>query len=634
MLRAYAVNQLDLPASVTPKLWTFLRDHSQVVLSKVSFDPNGVDADMCTSLMCYSLENGCLLSNYETKDCVFSQTQGILLYQYLAGPGSTWSAGWPEEVPAEWMLDRSWWWDVRGYLATPYCCGVSPDTCDDTFVRPRLADSHDWLLRQDGSYEFCASKDPEAGKGVRWMDDLAVASLSGGWVARVFRNGSAEVYDAASGETLGTCTSPRLGFTMWSVVNFFAVAFNDFLFVSSGAYVSCIVVQRPAGASVQTVVVRKSCFEIGNLARLTDYGGRDSTVSEFFAANSLSCAIVGGGSRSNQLQLHAYDHEGLQKTPAAIINPRAYSMFCGVVLTEELLITLEGANDTILGNDVRCELVLRSAIQPLAPLLHVLCLHEPWFYFKLSACSANLSNNMLTFLTSGIHAVQQLAEVPGSNTSNIIDEVVHHDAPATINPREASCVVRAQWESIVAGAIQQQFVKTSKVREHECQTQQTWAEIVSSTQGFVAEGSMPIDYEKIYLMKFTRNPHELEEVLHAGQLLEPIRDAIRKSGNSCRHPSGATLLVYPEHVAAVMQSISGFDLRPFHIIVTESWKPLVYEAVRQIPSRLSVRPRAQQLVTYVSNFDPEDFLVIVRNFIARSAPKSSVTHGATKSAPP
>merc|ERR1712194_604701 len=106
----------------------------------------------------------------------------------------------------------------------------------------------------------------------------------------------------------------------------------------------------------------------------------------------------------------------------------------------------------------------------------------------------------------------------------------------------------------------------------------------------------PIDFEKIFLVKISRHKRQLGDTLYRSHELESIRDVILKSGNHYRHSSGAWIFVYPEHFRAVLQEAENLSLRPFHIIVTEAWKPLVYDIVAQIRSRLHMYPRDEESV--------------------------------------
>ena len=96
---------------------------------------------------------------------------------------------------------EDYWWEVRGCVAIPFrrLSQTATSTCtEERFLRPNLQNPCDWLVHQGCSYVFRVHSATDQPDGTRRVDDLAVASLSGGWVARVLRNGDAEIYDALS----------------------------------------------------------------------------------------------------------------------------------------------------------------------------------------------------------------------------------------------------------------------------------------------------------------------------------------------------------------------------------------------------------------------------------------------------
>jgi len=121
-------------------------------------------------------------------------------------------------------------------------------------------------------------------------------------------------------------------------------------------------------------------------------------------------------------------------------------------------------------------------------------------------------------------------------------------------------------------------------------------------------------FEKAYLLRMTRNPRELEAALTHGPELETIRASLLNAGRDVRLPSGALILVAPEQYAAVRRAVSQLALRPFHVVVTDTFLPLVHEALHSIPSRRDVRIREGHTVAYLDPTSPDmNGTIIVEN---------------------
>lgn len=121
--------------------------------------------------------------------------------------------------------------------------------------------------------------------------------------------------------------------------------------------------------------------------------------------------------------------------------------------------------------------------------------------------------------------------------------------------------------------------------------------------------------EKILVLRWSRNPREFESSLCQLPALEPIRAAAKAVGHACKHASGATVLLYPDQYDCVVKLLAGFELRPYHTVVNEAFRPLVEEAAAQLRSKANVRLRGDQSLAILSSAeDCKEVLVMEKTF--------------------
>mmetsp|Transcript_116550 Transcript_116550/g.206100 ORF Transcript_116550/g.206100 Transcript_116550/m.206100 type:complete len:450 (+) Transcript_116550:93-1442(+) len=111
-----------------------------------------------------------------------------------------------------------------------------------------------------------------------------------------------------------------------------------------------------------------------------------------------------------------------------------------------------------------------------------------------------------------------------------------------------------------------------------------------------------METETIYVITFTRNPKEFEQCLHDGYELEPLRVFALTKGQSCRLEQGGSIFVHPEQYLQVRAQITimGLRLGPSNVVVSETYKQLVYGAVSRLRSRLNVKPKGESPLAQVT----------------------------------
>merc|ERR1719421_858634 len=103
-----------------------------------------------------------------------------------------------------------------------------------------------------------------------------------------------------------------------------------------------------------------------------------------------------------------------------------------------------------------------------------------------------------------------------------------------------------------------------------------------SSPGLPGTGRM----ESLYLISFSRYPVEL-------------RDALRKHGQgACK---GAKVFCSVDQYSYVCQCVqrSGFDVRPYHVLLTASYREPLITTIKKCPQRKGVRIKQELLLGHV-----------------------------------
>merc|ERR1712048_317618 len=91
------------------------------------------------------------------------------------------------------------------------------------------------------------------------------------------------------------------------------------------------------------------------------------------------------------------------------------------------------------------------------------------------------------------------------------------------------------------------------------------------------------------------------------------RSAARERGQECKLASGLSVLVYPNQYSAILPVIGKLDLQPHHVIIAESFFPLLMEEVRRIPCRRKVKLTSFCALAYIDSTDMSSLVVDVNN---------------------
>jgi hypothetical protein len=111
--------------------------------------------------------------------------------------------------------------------------------------------------------------------------------------------------------------------------------------------------------------------------------------------------------------------------------------------------------------------------------------------------------------------------------------------------------------------------------------------------------------EDLYLISFTRCPREFRAGLLEGPLLQDCRESMREAGLSTELETGTKIFCKPGLYNAARKAIQRFEesLRPYHVIVTEEFRPLVMQVVKAFPRALKVKCKEENVIAQVGNSD-------------------------------
>jgi len=233
---------------------------------------------------------------------------------------------------------------------------------------------------------------------------------------------------------------------------------------------------------------------------------------------------------------------------------------------------------------------------------------------------------------------QEMTVEPGKR---IIEYVYHAERAATISPEESAILAHELWADEVERLLQTSLDQTT-VHGHVCQTSESalgsetadsspplWdrcsesglscsnASRVSDVPTVIRQSQFG---DRVFVLRWTRNPYEIKEALNSYGGLEPVQAAAEAMGHSCRHVSGAFVFLYPNQFRGVLRTLEGMsslELRPYHTVVNEAFKPLVEEAAQQLRSKANVRLRSQRTVALIADAECEEscaVLVVERTF--------------------
>jgi len=163
----------------------------------------------------------------------------------------------------------------------------------------------------------------------------------------------------------------------------------------------------------------------------------------------------------------------------------------------------------------------------------------------------------------------------GSMICEVIQECHHPDPPAFPDATDDK-LANMIWASNVETMVQSNYGPGFAESSSEPRTEQA--------------------AERVYLLQFSRYPEELRLALLEGNALRQCRDALKDAGYNASLPSGAKIFVQPWQYKDVKAALVGTELRPYHVVVSESLEYLVSESLQQIPRQLKIKIKARSAI--------------------------------------
>jgi hypothetical protein len=111
--------------------------------------------------------------------------------------------------------------------------------------------------------------------------------------------------------------------------------------------------------------------------------------------------------------------------------------------------------------------------------------------------------------------------------------------------------------------------------------------------------------EDLYLISFTRCPREFRTGLLEGPVMKDCRDCMQLAGLSTELETGTKIFCKPAVYNAAREAIKRFEemLRPYHVIVTAEFRPLVMQIVKGFPRALKVKCKDENVIARVGDSD-------------------------------
>jgi len=147
----------------------------------------------------------------------------------------------------------------------------------------------------------------------------------------------------------------------------------------------------------------------------------------------------------------------------------------------------------------------------------------------------------------------------------VIQNISHLEQPAQIGEREAAQFAALQH----AGFVERNLGRTFSNSAESCE----------SPDRDHANSEPPDDRDRVILGKLNRMPKALRSELIGGASLRSCRDALENAGYPCKLLSGTFVFVHPWQYRAAVAALKCHELRPYHIVFTESLGYLVEETL-------------------------------------------------------
>jgi len=108
-------------------------------------------------------------------------------------------------------------------------------------------------------------------------------------------------------------------------------------------------------------------------------------------------------------------------------------------------------------------------------------------------------------------------------------------------------------------------------------------------------------FSKVFLHCYSRCPSAFHAVLDDGPELQPARAALTAAQMSWRVLGGAKVFVGPDKYHAVVSIVNRQKLRAHHVILEETFEPLLQAALSRLPSRCRVDQLSKEPIAFLGD---------------------------------
>eukprot|EP00929_Paragymnodinium_shiwhaense_P014920 TRINITY_DN122908_c0_g1_i1.p1 TRINITY_DN122908_c0_g1~~TRINITY_DN122908_c0_g1_i1.p1 ORF type:complete len:516 (-),score=72.59 TRINITY_DN122908_c0_g1_i1:545-2092(-) len=118
-------------------------------------------------------------------------------------------------------------------------------------------------------------------------------------------------------------------------------------------------------------------------------------------------------------------------------------------------------------------------------------------------------------------------------------------------------------------------------------------------------GDAAEDVDRIHLLQYNRHPEAWRKALCEGGALRQCREALEEVGRKWLLGSDAKMFVHPHQVEAACVAIveKGIDLRPFHVIVSESLEHALEACLNDLACRQGARVKERMFISKAASAD-------------------------------
>jgi len=173
-----------------------------------------------------------------------------------------------------------------------------------------------------------------------------------------------------------------------------------------------------------------------------------------------------------------------------------------------------------------------------------------------------------------LSSIRQLAlptkpiDAAGAAPDEVIQEVEHPDDPAEIDPDEATLFGEVQQAGFIERLVGTQVDVPSNSAEPVSRASS--GESVLNIRFGSSPGGGP-------------GPEEFRMTLLRGKEFERYRNDLIQAGHSCELESGALIFVPPELYGETVGALDGVELRPYNVVIAESFEYVLDELLNKIP---------------------------------------------------